>query len=154
MHRKNEKYKIINYISKSHDETRQIGASIAANIKGGEIICLFGELGAGKTTFADGFINFFVKTKRVLSPTFIIVRHYPVYHFSIRHIYHIDLYRLANTAEVVDLGLTELTNDSRSVFLIEWPEKIKNFLTKNRIEIRFLTRNESERKIQICYPKI
>lgn len=148
------KSKTFNYISESPAETRQIGAAIASGVKGGEVICLYGDLGSGKTTFAGGFINFFLKDKRVLSPTFIIVRHYSVNHLSIKHIYHVDLYRLAKKTEVSDLGLSELLNDPESVFLIEWPEKLKKLLTKNRIEIKFLIRNESERKIQICYPKI
>lgn len=143
--------KTTNYISKSPAETKQIGADLASGAKGGEVIYLYGDLGSGKTTFASGFINFFLPEKRVLSPTFIIVRHYKVYRHPIVYIHHVDLYRISKTTGIKDLGLSDFLKDPKSVFLIEWPEKIGNTLTNKRIDIKFNIKNNSERGIKICY---
>ena len=139
----------MNIISQNPDDTRKLGRTIARELKGGEVLCLYGELGAGKTTFAQGFIDFFLPQKRVLSPTFIIVRHYLISHKLIKNIYHVDLYRIASIGDIAGLGLTELMYKPDSIVLVEWAERLGNLLPKKRIDIKFSIINEKEREIDI-----
>ncbi len=135
------------YITKNYNQTIDLGRSLAETLNGGEVLCLTGELGAGKTTFVSGLINYFRPQARVLSPTFIIVRHYSIKHKRIKYIYHIDLYRLDDLSAIRDLGITELLNKPDNVTAIEWPEKMKQLLPKDRIEIDFKVLEENQRKI-------
>lgn len=133
--------------TKNQDETYMAGQKIASTLKGGEVLTLYGELGAGKTTFTRGVINFFLPQVRVLSPTFIIVRHYYPEHKLISHIVHADLYRLDNLNEIEELGLEEFMNKSRTVLLIEWADRMKSLIPKDRMDIMFLAKSDNKRKI-------
>ena|SRR3990167_10028432 len=135
------------YITNDARQTRKLGEKQASLLKGGEVLCLFGELGAGKTTFISGLINYFKPNTRVLSPTFIIVRHYRIDHIKIKNIYHIDLYRLDDLAAIIDLGILELFNKPDNIIAIEWPEKMKQLLPKDRIKIEFKVLEKDRRKI-------
>ena len=135
------------YITNDARQTRKLGEKQASLLKGGEVLCLFGELGAGKTTFISGLINYFKPNTRVLSPTFIIVRHYSIKHKRIKYIYHIDLYRLDDLSAIRDLGILELFNKPDNVIAIEWPEKMKQLLPKDRIKIEFKVLEKDRRKI-------
>ena len=135
------------YITNDARQTRKLGEKQASLLKGGEVLCLSGELGAGKTTFISGLINYFKPNTRVLSPTFIIVRHYSIKHKRIKYIYHIDLYRLDDLSAIRDLGILELFNKPDNVIAIEWPEKMKQLLPKDRIKIEFKVLEKDRRKI-------
>ena len=137
------------YISDSSDCTRQLGWEIAAKIKGWEVLCLYGELGAGKTTFTQGLIDFFLPKKRVLYPTFIIVRHYRPVHKQIKNIYHVDLYRMNSESEIVGLGLSEFMHRPDTIVLFEWTERLGKLLPKKRVDIKFSIINNRERKIEV-----
>ncbi len=135
------------YITKNHNQTMGLGRRLASTLNGGEVLCLSGELGAGKTTFVSGLVNYFKPDTRVLSPTFIIVRHYSIKHKRIKYIYHIDLYRLDDLSAIRDLGILELFNKQDNVIAIEWPEKMKQLLPKDRIKIEFKVMEKDRRKI-------
>ncbi len=137
------------YISKSPKQTEKIGSILASQMKGGEVICFYGELGAGKTTFVQGFMNYFLPEKRIISPTFIIVRHYSTRHQQIKNIYHVDLYRITREDEISALGLSEWLNKPDSLALIEWADKMGNFLPEKRIDIKFEIKSEKERIIKL-----
>lgn len=139
----------MDYISKSPQQTIGVGREIASKITSGEVICLCGDLGAGKTTFIHGFVDYFLPGKRIISPTFIIVRHYPIKHRQIKNIYHVDLYRIEKESEILTLGLSEWINKPDSLVLIEWAEKMGNFLPKKRMDIKFEIKSENERMINI-----
>ncbi len=137
------------YTTKTIEETKKLGEGLGSKLCGGEVICLYGELGAGKTVFTSGLINFFLPKKRILSPTFIIVRHYPVIDPKIKNIYHADLYRMTNDGEIESTGLTEFINKPDSIVLVEWAEKMGKLLPKARIDVKFLITGENERNISI-----
>ncbi|MCJ7740278.1 tRNA (adenosine(37)-N6)-threonylcarbamoyltransferase complex ATPase subunit type 1 TsaE [Candidatus Microgenomates bacterium] len=137
------------YTTKTADETKKLGETFGLKLVGGETICLYGELGAGKTVFTGRLINYFLPKKRILSPTFIIVRHYPVIDSRIKNIYHADLYRMANNGEIESTGLAEFINKPDSVVLVEWAEKMGKVLPKKRIDIKFLIIDDNQRKITI-----
>src|SRR3989344_7709025 len=96
--------------TKSIDETVRLGREFAATLKGGEAVCLYGDLGAGKTVFVKGIIDYFIPGKRVLSPTFIIVRHYTSKSSAIKDIIHIDLYRIDTQKDMESVGLSQYLN--------------------------------------------
>lgn len=96
-------------------ETRSVAARLAAVARRGDVIVLEGALGAGKTTFAQGFAAGLGVEGPVTSPTFTLVRQYPC---ALGQLLHADVYRLDQLAEVSDLGLSELVEDG--VALVEW----------------------------------
>src|SRR3989304_6681375 len=95
------------FITKSSSETKKLGKTFAANLVGGEVLALTGNLGSGKTTFIQGLAEGLGVSTRVISPTFILLRKYSLGEMSF---YHVDLYRLETGVEkeVVNLGLSDI----------------------------------------------
>ena len=120
---------------KSPEQTEAAGAGLARAIQSVApttvCICLEGDLGAGKTTFARGFLRGFGYTGRVPSPTYTLVEPYDVGEYQI---YHLDLYRLHDGAELEYLGISEMT-DPGSVLLIEWPSRAADSLPAKDLEV-------------------
>jgi tRNA threonylcarbamoyladenosine biosynthesis protein TsaE len=133
----------------SAEETQKVGYKLAQKLKAGELICLYGELGSGKTTFIQGIAQGLKIKKTVPSPTFIIVRRYLVKGQGFKNLYHIDLYRIENPKEIGELGLTEIINNSENVVCIEWAEKCQKILPKKRIDICFEYLSDNCRRITI-----
>lgn len=103
-------------ISESARDTMELAANIAARLKGGETLLLSGRLGAGKTTFTKGLAEALGIKKSVVSPTFTIIREYGGGRLKL---YHIDMYRIEDTAELSELGIEDCFS-SDSVVVIEW----------------------------------
>jgi tRNA threonylcarbamoyladenosine biosynthesis protein TsaE len=114
--------------------TRSLAADVARLCRGGDVIVLAGEMGAGKTAFTQGFAAALGVIESVTSPTFTLVQSYPAANGLTLH--HLDVYRLDRMAEVSDLGLEELI-DSQSITVIEWGDAIVDVLPDDRLEIRF-----------------
>ncbi len=116
--------------------------------EGAHVLCLYGQLGAGKTTFTQGFARGLGITTRLLSPTFIIVRRYqiPTNNFFLNHV---DLYRLQTVLEMEGIGLAEIFADCASYTVIEWAERLGELLPKNRIDIHFTTAQDGTHDILI-----
>jgi len=138
-----------NYITNSSGETKKIAYQFAEKLKGGEVVCLYGNLGAGKTVFVQGMMEYFLPGKRVLSPTFIIVRHYSIVHTSIKRFMHIDLYRLAVPREIQDLEFWEFINNPDTIIAIEWAEKLQNLLPQKRIDVWIESLDTNKRMVKI-----
>ncbi|MGH9081856.1 MAG: tRNA (adenosine(37)-N6)-threonylcarbamoyltransferase complex ATPase subunit type 1 TsaE [Acidimicrobiales bacterium] len=102
----------------SPEAMRAVGARLAGAARAGDVVLLVGGLGAGKTTFAQGFARGLGVEGPVTSPTFTLVRQYPC---RVGQLLHADVYRLDRLAEVEDLGLDELVEDE-AVALVEWGE--------------------------------
>lgn len=133
-------------VTKKTEETRDLAKKLAAKLKGGEIICLEGDLGSGKTTFSQGILSGLDVEKPYTSPTFLVMKNYRIKNNNIENIYHIDTYRV--TAEdVIDLGWEEIIKDEKSVVIVEWPERISEILPNNPIKISFEVLSENERLI-------
>ena len=135
-------------VTKSAQETQQIGKKLAGTTKGGEVLLLFGDLGAGKTTFMQGFAEGLGIFQRIISPTFIIMRSYDV-GGKVQKLYHIDLYRTESGSDLEGLGMKEILQDKHAVVAIEWPEKLGSLLPEKRIEVNLTVISEDERKIEI-----
>jgi len=109
------------------------------------VFALSGDLGAGKTTFVQGFISGAGIKKRVISPTFVLIKTYKLKNLkTYKLIHHIDCYRIKKAKELLSLGLKEILKDPKNIVLIEWPEIIKKYLPagkaglpKNIIQIKF-----------------
>ena len=131
------------YLSHSVVETENIAEIFSRDIREGDIICLNGDLGAGKTHFVRGFVKGFGLVAEVVSsPTFTIINEYegelPIYHF--------DCYRLEHFSEALEIGAEEYFYGN-GVTIIEWPEKIQEILPDYTIDIRILVTGKEEREI-------
>lgn len=132
-------------ITQSPRETQKLGQKIGSDLKSGRlkkrILCLFGDLGSGKTTFIQGLAKGLGIEKRITSPTFVFVKKYGL------AFYHVDLYRIEKLEEAKGLGLEEIFSDPQAIVAVEWAEKIKEILPKKRINLWFNYLNQNERKI-------
>ncbi|MBV9936740.1 MAG: tRNA (adenosine(37)-N6)-threonylcarbamoyltransferase complex ATPase subunit type 1 TsaE [Actinobacteria bacterium] len=122
---------MIEATTKSADDTRELAAQIAGLAKPGDLLLLAGDMGAGKTTFTQGFGKALGVSEQVTSPTFTLVRNYE----ARIPLLHVDAYRLESLQEVIDLGLHELL-DEGAVALIEWGDIIAPVLPTDFLEIR------------------
>ena len=133
------------FTSSSVDETIRIGFEFGKRLKEGDVVCLDGELGAGKTHFVKGVASFFgIEPEKVSSPTYTLIHEYsgdlPVYHF--------DCYRLKHEQEALEIGAEEYFYGD-GVCLIEWPEKIDGLIPEEAIWIQMSHLPEDKRKIII-----
>ncbi|MDF2511867.1 MAG: hypothetical protein K0S04_1733 [Herbinix sp.] len=117
--------------SYSAEDTFQFGVSLGANAKKGEIYCLSGDLGVGKTVFTQGFAKGLGIDEAVNSPTFTIVQ---VYEGTKMPFYHFDVYRIADIDEMEEIGYEDCFY-GEGVCLIEWAELIEELLPKERTKI-------------------
>ena len=137
------------FITNSDKETKALAAKLAKKITHG-IIALTGDLGAGKTTFVQGFAKGAGIKDKIISPTFVLIRQHQIPNCK-KVLYHIDLYRLENSSELNSLGIEELLSD-KNIVLIEWAEKGSNILTKESIQIYIEKLKVNQRKIKISGP--
>jgi tRNA threonylcarbamoyladenosine biosynthesis protein TsaE len=134
-------------ISKSEKETFGLGAKLAADLKGGKVFALFGDLGAGKTTFVKGLAKSLGIQKTIKSPTFNIMKIYPTDHNEIKYLVHIDAYRLTSLADADSIGLSEVIDNKENVVLIEWPENVWPIIKNKSKSIKFLFIDKNSRQI-------
>lgn len=132
------------FISKSDQETKSFAAKLAKDAKS-HIFALTGELGAGKTTFVQGFAQGLGIQDKIISPTFVLIRQYQIPKSS-KTLYHIDLYRLNDNTQVGRLGLEEIWSNPNHIVLIEWAEKYAS-LPKNTIKINIIKLETDQRMI-------
>ena len=114
----------------SVDETRDLAAALAELARPSDLLVLVGDLGAGKTAFTQGFGRGLGIDEQITSPTFALVRSYT----GRLDLYHLDVYRLEQVAEALDLGLSELLDDG-SVTIIEWGDTIAPVLPHDYLEV-------------------
>lgn len=134
----------MDFFSRSPEQTRRIGMRLGAALQVGDVICLQGDLGAGKTTFVQGLATGWGSLDAVSSPTFILVN---VYRRSDQaHLFHMDAYRLDSTPEAEELDLDSMLNEGP--LLIEWPERIHGLVPGECLWIRFEHVDEEEREMK------
>ncbi|MEA2097247.1 MAG: tRNA (adenosine(37)-N6)-threonylcarbamoyltransferase complex ATPase subunit type 1 TsaE [Candidatus Cloacimonadota bacterium] len=129
-------------ILKSEDDTIEFAKELAPKLKKGDVVALYGELGAGKTFFTQHLCKFLGVTENVSSPSYVLMNEY-MGNYIIRHL---DLYRLDAAEEVLELGLYDLYEDA--ITIIEWPEIANGMLPENTIHIHFEF-DGSDRKVTI-----
>lgn len=129
-------------------ETTKFAKKFAKLLRGGEIILLNGDLGAGKTTFTRQVLKALGVKGEVTSPTFTIMREYTTKKFNI---YHFDMYRIKSPDEVREFGLEDYiySGDNRSLVFIEWSENIREMLKGKFIEINISLLDDDKRRFEI-----
>ncbi len=136
---------MITALTKSADDTRDVGAALAALALPGDVILLSGDLGAGKTTLAQGFGRGLGVEDTVVSPTFTLVRNYQ----GRLPLLHCDVYRLDHLQEVIDLGLPEML-DEGAVALVEWGDVAAPSLAPDYLSVRVeFTPADDERRLHM-----
>ena len=141
------------FITTNARQTKELGEMLAQEIKGGEIICLEGELGSGKTIFTQGFLKGLGIEGPYTSPTFVVMKQYTrklsgKNNREKQSIYHIDAYRV-DSKNVLKLGWEEITADKNNVIIIEWANKIRKIIPKNSLWVKFKWKNENKREVSI-----
>jgi tRNA threonylcarbamoyladenosine biosynthesis protein TsaE len=126
-----DKYSL-EFFSKSPEQTRRIGMRLGSALKKGDVLCLQGELGAGKTTFVQGIAQGWGSLDSVSSPTFIIVNVYR--RTDGAQLFHLDTYRLESQPEAEELDLDSML--SEGVLIVEWPERLGNLIPQERLWIK------------------
>ncbi len=136
--------------SKNPEETKKLAGKLVRGFRTGTLIVLKGELGAGKTTFAQG-LGETLGINRMTSPTYTLIREYQVDGkiWPFERLYHIDLYRLNSATEAMELGLNEIWFNPKNLVLIEWPEKIESYLPTPRTEVILDKKSDESRLITI-----
>lgn len=139
-------------ITHSDLETKTYGQKLAATLCGGDVVCLHGELGAGKTTLVKGIAEGLGVTENITSPTFTLMNVYevPSSEFAVRRLVHIDTYRLEGEKELIEIGVEDYLGQTGTVTIVEWPEKIKNLLKNLKVvNVSVDHRSENSRQITI-----
>jgi tRNA threonylcarbamoyladenosine biosynthesis protein TsaE len=117
--------------------------------KGALVIGLSGELGAGKTAFTQAVAKELGIKGRVSSPTFVIMKKYPIKHPTFRSLLHLDAYRLKNAEDLFNLGWRELVLDEGNIIFIEWPEKVKGAMPKGHHKIKISHTKSGQRSLKM-----
>ncbi len=137
------------FITNNSSETSNLGTRFAKSLKAGDVLLLFGDLGAGKTTFVQGLAKGLGIKERILSPTFVLQRIHNAKKSGIKTFNHVDLYRLEGKQAIETLGLSETMNDPEGVVAIEWADRLSDFKPDKGYELRFDYLDEAKRKITI-----
>jgi|SRR3989344_3092272 len=141
------------YLTHSAVETKALAKKIAEELAPGITVCLQGDLGTGKTTFAQGLLEALGATGPFTSPTFVIMKEYPLRRAvnGIKRIYHVDAYRVGEK-DLRQLGFTDWCQDKEGIVILEWPERIEGLLPKNMWRMHFVWKSDTEREITIHRP--
>lgn len=135
---------MIEVVTADPEATGTLAARLAAVARPGDVLCLWGDLGAGKTTFAKGFARGLGVTATVNSPSFVLMSEYE----GRLPLFHIDLYRLASAADVVAGGLVD-ERQASGITLVEWPERWGTELPARRLDVRIGGAGDDPRRIAI-----
>ena len=154
------------YITTSFKQTQKLGENLAKDIlklpprKSALVLGLYGNLGGGKTTFLQGFSKGLGIKEKILSPTFVILKHFKIITKSTNYndpkgtpttnytdFYHIDCYRLKDSKDILELDFKNIITDPKNIVALEWPEKIKEVLPDDMIKMTFKFIDDKKREI-------
>jgi tRNA threonylcarbamoyladenosine biosynthesis protein TsaE len=128
-------------------ETQAAGERLGADHRAGDVVACIGELGAGKTCFLQGVCRGLGVTAPVTSPTFVLVNEYR----GRLPVHHVDAYRTASLAELVDVGLEEMLHGA-GVTLVEWADRLRDLLPPRAIVVTISGLGDEPRRIAIARP--
>ena len=118
--------------------------------EGGNVFCLQGNLGAGKTTFIQGIAKALKIKEKITSPTFVLMKNFSIKtKSSFSKLFHFDCYRFDKPEEILVLNFKEIIKNPKNLVFIEWPEKIKKLIPKKSIWINFKVKGKNKREITI-----
>jgi tRNA threonylcarbamoyladenosine biosynthesis protein TsaE len=136
----------LEFVSHSPEQTQRLGVRLGELIQPGDLFCLAGDLGSGKTTLAKGMARGWGSLDRVTSPTFVLISEYRRADSS--RLYHFDAFRLHDREEAIALGLVDLLDDHHQM-IIEWPDKVEQLLPSERLWINLSWVDELRRELYI-----
>jgi tRNA threonylcarbamoyladenosine biosynthesis protein TsaE len=151
------------FITVSKTQTQKLGEALARELRGGEIVCLSGDLGSGKTTFTQGLLKGLNLKGPYTSPTFVVMKQYKKNatkiqsaswrtKFKILNIYHIDAYRI-ESEDLLELGWEEIISNNPpaggNIVIIEWAERVRPIIPKKSLWIKFTWLDENKREIKL-----
>ena len=131
-------------VSRSADETKEIGRAIGAAVEAGTLALLIGQLGAGKTTLTQGIADGLGVTAYTKSPSFVLVNEYQ----GRLPLFHMDLYRIDDPAEAWELGLDDYLGRD-GVLAVEWADRATSIFPDDRLEIRIEYLSDTERRLTV-----
>jgi tRNA threonylcarbamoyladenosine biosynthesis protein TsaE len=134
----------MDFFSRSPEQTRRLGVRLGGALQAGDVICLQGDLGAGKTTFVQGIAQGWGSRDSVSSPTFIIVNVYR--RGDEAQLFHMDAYRLDSAPEAEELDLDSML--TQGPLLIEWPDRMNGLVPGERLWVQFEHLDEEERQMK------
>lgn len=129
------------FFSRSPDQTRRIGIRLGSLLEAGDVVCLCGDLGAGKTTLTQGIARGWGALEQATSPTFVLVKNYSRPDGA--NIFHLDAYRLEDALEAEDLDMDAFMESGP--FIIEWPERIRAALPAEHLWIDLTYQGDEQR---------
>lgn len=135
----------LEFFSRSPEQTRRVGMRLGGLLRSGDVICLQGELGTGKTTLVQGLAQGWGSLDPVSSPTFIIVNIYR--RPDDKQLFHMDAYRLESAPEAAELDLDQML--AQGSLLVEWPERVREILPDEHMWISFEYVAEENRQMLI-----
>ena len=141
--------------TKSAKETQKTAANLVRKIiklkpqKHARVFALEGELGAGKTTFIQGFAKALKIKQKITSPTFVLIKNYSLHTTHYKLLYHIDAFRLRDWRDLVSLGIKDIFADPGNVIMIEWAERVRPILPLQKTTVHIDHLGENTRKITI-----
>ena len=148
--------KAVRLTTENPAQTRRVGKNLGRTLlahsrgKQAAVLALSGDLGAGKTTFLQGFAAGLGIKEKILSPTFVLMKRFKIKNGRtkvFKNFYHFDCYRLNNAEEILHLDFRKIISNPENIVAIEWPEKIKKLLPKNVVSIKFMTLEKNKREI-------
>lgn len=134
----------MDFFSRSPEQTRRLGVHLGGVLQAGDVVCLQGDLGAGKTTFVQGIARGWGSQDSASSPTFVLVNVYR--RGDQARMFHMDAYRLDSTSEAEELDLDSML--AQGPLLIEWPERIGGLVPSERLWINLEHIDEEEREMK------
>jgi tRNA threonylcarbamoyladenosine biosynthesis protein TsaE len=157
--------KTIQRISKNTKDTEKIAQNFLKHLMlkrhfditcKATVVCLSGELGAGKSTFTQFIAKNLGIKKKVDSPTFVIIKRYIIRPFGrptseFKNLFHIDAYRLKNEKELLHLEWIDIISNSQNIVFIEWPENVSKIIPQQHHKINISHTKEGYRKFNIKY---
>lgn len=138
----------------TEEDTRALAREIAAQLYGGEVIALNGDLGSGKTTFTQYLAQELGVTQHVNSPTFVIMKQYHAHKPPIHTLVHVDAYRLSSAEELQHVGVDQHLGQSHAIVVIEWADKVREVLKGVKLVKITFTSNTSGRSVSIDYQAV
>ena len=139
----------LQFITNSEQETKVLGAALARQLRKGDLILLYGEMGAGKSAFTRGIAQGIGISDSITSPTFTILQ---VYTGGMLPLYHFDWYRIADASELYEMGMDEYLQ-GEGIAIVEWPQQAPEVIPDNHLHID-LEQGENENQRVISFVSV
>jgi tRNA threonylcarbamoyladenosine biosynthesis protein TsaE len=136
----------LEFISHSPEQTQRLGSHLGTLLRGGEIVCLEGPLGSGKTCFAQGIGRGWGIGQTLISPSYVLIREYERPQDRVTF-YHVDLYRISGCSEALALGIEEFLGEDTAISVIEWAERAHTLMPPEHLWVQLEAHDATRRRL-------